>query len=577
MSNLPDIEMFTALADKYGDSINTLQKAEEFFDDFFKQTNGVVIVDYLDSDNDDRIEKVAFDHNNGLMTIYTRLPEKDPVLRKMRRMALPFDSYSILVRCKNVRFVRVKDNKCMAIIVNGYTMHRNMVKAYANSIGSKIVRMDEKGSFFTTNVIMNNNADNEYLRAMTTPITSFWIIPKGLMIHPQDSDKYLYLYNTEMLYKRIMRIWRRLDESMKSTDDIDEQEDFIKMYGNQLRCVAEGLFKLVTCFYFEKYECRERDREYNNRFLGDVVAPLKKHVYKSQMEMDYLAKIARTANELSHETGLPIKYSDLEEMYNNIMFFILDFKEKVDNQDNIPKLEISAKPSPNDYIKENLKTWNFSSHIKSITDDKESNCSFRLKINPPFHTFKFTAKEDNYLCKDGMIRTLKYEDLSDALVINSRENFVSLGDSIYSEIKNRCDANGFDSDCYLADISSDYEKRGLPQHLFTLDEIRTLMRNADDSQNNKLVIDENGYAHVIQDRRYWNLYPVSIETWGADNGYVGANSSLEDAEPSYHLCLTLWLVYLQTGKRQYDDLYVSIDEKQTISKILTYYKGEKRI
>lgn len=34
MSNLPYIEIFTALADKYGDSINTLQKAEEFFDDF---------------------------------------------------------------------------------------------------------------------------------------------------------------------------------------------------------------------------------------------------------------------------------------------------------------------------------------------------------------------------------------------------------------------------------------------------------------------------------------------------------------------------------------------------------------
>ena len=155
-----------------------------------------------------------------------------------------------------------------------------------------------------------------------------------------------------MLDKRIERIWRRLDESMKSTDDIDEQEDCIKMYGNQLHCVAEGLFKLVICFYFEKYEFRERDREYNNRLLGYVVAPLKKHVYKSQMEMDYLEKITRTANELSNETGLPIKYSDLEEMYNNIMFFILDFKEKVDNQDNVPELEISAKSSPNDYIKE---------------------------------------------------------------------------------------------------------------------------------------------------------------------------------------------------------------------------------
>lgn len=572
MNKLPDIETFTAIADKYGDSIDSTQKAEEFFDDFMKVTDGAVIVDYLDCDNDDRIEKVVFDHKSSLMSLYTRIPEKDPEERMLRKMALPFDSYSLLVRFKNVRFVRIKDNKCLAIVVNGYTMHRNMIRAYANSIGSNILKMDEKGSFFTTNVAMNKNKEYEYLRAMTTPITSFWIIPKGLTIRPQDSEEYLYLYNIEMLNKRIVRIWRKLDDSINSTDDIDELEDFMKMYGNQLRCVAEGLFKLVTCFYFAKYKFKNRDKEYNDRRLGDLTSPLKSHVYKSQKEKDDLAKLVKIANELSHETGLPIEYPALEEMYNYIIDFIKDFEVKVKSRDNAPDPVVPTKPYPRDFVKKNLKTWDFSNEIRTIIDDKETNCLFRLKINPPLHTYKFFANEDNYLCKDGMIRTLKCDDLSDALLINDRENFVKLGDAIYSEIRNKCDANGFETECCLADLSSDFKKRGLPEHLFTLDEIKTLMRNADDSQNNKLVIDENGYAHIIQDRRYWNLYPVSIETWCAGNQYVGANSSLSDAEPSYHLCLHLWLTYLKSGILQYDDRYVWIDVKDTISKIMEFYK-----
>ena len=41
-------------------------------------------------------------------------------------------------------------------------------------------------------------------------------------------------------------------------------------------------------------------------------------------------------------------------------------------------------------------------------------------------------------------------------------------------------------------------------------------------------------------------------------------SSLSDALPSYHLCLQLWLHYLMTGKCQYDDAYVFMDEEEII-------------
>ena len=185
-----NIEMFTALADKYGDSINTIEDAKTFFDDFMSVTNGQVIVDFLDADNDDHIENIAFDHNSGLITIYTRIPEKDSVLKEMRRMALPCDIYSILIRFKSIRFVRIKDNKCLAIVVNGYTMKRKMIEKYGKECGSIIKGYDEKSSFFTSNVLMEYNKEYEYMRAVKTPITSFWLLPKEIILHPQESEKY---------------------------------------------------------------------------------------------------------------------------------------------------------------------------------------------------------------------------------------------------------------------------------------------------------------------------------------------------------------------------------------------------
>ena len=54
---MTNIDIFTDLADKYGNSINTTKEAEVFFDEFMAMTGGMVIFDFLDCDNDDHIEK----------------------------------------------------------------------------------------------------------------------------------------------------------------------------------------------------------------------------------------------------------------------------------------------------------------------------------------------------------------------------------------------------------------------------------------------------------------------------------------------------------------------------------------
>ena len=106
----------------------------------------------------------------------------------------------------------------------------------------------------------------------------------------------------------------------------------------------------------------------------------------------------------------------------------------------------------------------------------------------------------------------------------------------------------------------------------TEEEIKALMVDADDSVNNKLVIDEDGYARVIQDPSQGHLYPVSQETWCADNRYVGKNSKLTDLHDSYVLCMHLWLSYLHTGVRQYDDMFMSDDGMdELIKEIMKFY------
>jgi hypothetical protein len=183
----------------------------------------------------------------------------------------------------------------------------------------------------------------------------------------------------------------------------------------------------------------------------------------------------------------------------------------------------------------------------------------------------FFNKNADYLCTDGYIKALKETDMSEALEVNSKENVIALIEAINNKVKSDCEANGLDTELAYLSWDIDIIRKSKPSHLFTFDEIKNLMANADDSKNNKLVIDENGYARIITIPGPTYLYPVSIETWCAGNGYVGQNSSLSDAEPAYHLCLSLWLDYLNTDEKQYADYYKQIDVDKTIEKIKEHY------
>ncbi len=566
-------DLFQEFADIYNDTINDIETADLFFKDFMEQTEGKVIVDFLDTDNWDCIRKIDVDKRNGLVWLYWQIPSANPIVEKMRHMVFPLGYYGMCLKFDNVRFVKGKRNMCIGIIVNGYTIREKNVKGFAKNGGWIVSSMDSASSFFSTCVVRERSGVSQYWRFMTTPISSFWIIPKRINIHPQDSEKLLYMFGVEKCEKELkvaLDKTRRVHKLGK-----EEQRKEIKTAAHDMRTIAESLFKLILCFHQEKYQYKISN--YDDLTLGHLTSPLKKTIYKNDIEQSLIDEIPRLANDMSHDSGNPIDVKNLDTLFKDITYFVSDFKSRIIQKGHEVTAIHSDKPSPHDYVKTNYKSFCFIDEINEIVRKKNGKISFKIK--PQIGTFvAINLLEENgeeVLCNDGYIRNTKEVGI-EILKVWDRNEVIELLDKMYQKVIMICDSNGYDTESYSLGISFEGElkKEDAPSHLFTESEIETLMRNADDEYNNKLVIDEDGYAHIIQNPQQGLLYPVAQETWNAGNMYVGKKSSLLDLHDSYVLCMHLWLAYIETGRHMYDDYYVTDDGlDKVIEKVKCYYSN----
>ena len=567
------LEIFQELADKFHDTINDLDVADNFFAEFMNKTGGAVIIDFLDTDNWDYIYKYEIDRTNGLLKLFFRLPCEDPDEKMMRKMVFSFDYYGLVMKFHNVRFIRVKDNRCLGFVVNGYTFKDKDVKRYVKSDGWTERDYDNVSSFFSSAYLREQGGLYEYSRVLTTPITSFWIFPKMITLSAKDSEMLLYYYNIENLESTLIRANKKLNDIINMHLPKDEEDEEIKNEGNRVRRAAEALFKLMLCYYQDR--CRIKKKNYNDLLLGDLTSPLKKHILNAADDEEKIGIIARIANDLSHDTGNPVDYADLTKLSKYIKNYIEEFKDRIQHKDNLVTPDIiSTLPSPEEFIRDNYHNFDFSAEISSIVTSTTGKISFKVRIETdPLHQTWFKDEHD-WLCKDGKVRRFKEGEENGVLVVWTRDEAIRLQAAIHHKVADMCAAQGLDAE--LADFYFgqffELHREGKPSHLFTEDEIRILMTNADDSKNNKLVIDEEGYAHIIQEVNGGQYYPVSQETWCAGRGYVGANSALTDLHESYVLSLHSWLRYLQTGHRIYDDLYVSdVGLAEIIKEISRFY------
>lgn len=567
------LNFFQEFADIYGDTINDIEIAERFFEDFMEQTEGKVIVDFLDTDNWDCIRKVDVDKHNGLIWFYWQIPSGDPLEEEIRKMVFPLGYYGMCLKFDNVRFLKGKRNRCFGIVVNGYTIREKNVKGFAKNDGWEIKGTDTKNSFFSMCVVREKDGMFQHWRFMNTPISSFWIIPKGLNASPQDSEKLLYMYGVKKCEKQLKATF----ENIKGMDKLgkDEQQKEIKTAAHDMRIMAESLFKLIMCFHQEKY--RYDVKAYDDWLLGKLTGPLKKTIYKQHSEQKLIDEIPRIANDLSHDSGNPVDFNDLYTLFNDITYFVDDFKLRIMRKGHEIMAADSDRPLPHDFVKEIYKNISFKDDIDKTVHEINGKISFTIeaKIGTFVNLDFFGENGNDVLCKDGFIRNSKEIGI-DILKVWDRDEVIALLDKMYQKVITECEANGYDTESFSLGISFDakLKKEGVPSHLFTESEIEDLMRNADDEKNNKLVINEDGYAQIIQDAKQGSLYPVSQETWIAGNMYVGKDSSLSDLHDSYVLCMHLWLSYLETGQQMYDDYSISDDGlDKLIEEVKKYYSN----
>lgn len=186
----------------------------------------------------------------------------------------------------------------------------------------------------------------------------------------------------------------------------------------------------------------------------------------------------------------------------------------------------------------------------------------------------FRKDNQRFLASDGYIKKLSEDSFKECLLVGSLNEAFNLKSSLEnyikehlneSDLKNVQDSNKFFS---IKMIRSKLP----PHHLFSKNEIKDEMRKADDRLGNVLVIDDDGYVHIVSPSSSdVTLYPTRGETWDARNNFVGKYSSLSCLDEAYLNALVGWLRYLETGKPVYSDYTNLTDDKEIIDKILNYY------
>lgn len=228
--------------------------------------------------------------------------------------------------------------------------------------------------------------------------------------------------------------------------------------------------------------------------------------------------------------------------------------------------------NPKCFIIENFRSWCFKDLF--VDSLNKGNILFYITFENSGESYSsFFSDEHLYLCTDGYIKYLKDQNFSEVYCVYNRDEVLSLEERCIEFINDKCIKNGYDlPNTYERYFSIHLKKFGKPMHLFTKAEIEEVMRNADDCQHNILVIDENGYAKIIQDINNGFLYPVRHESWNAGNVYVGKYSKLLTLNDDYISSLQGWLIYLQTGRKVYMDyVHENTNEYELLKSIKKYY------
>jgi hypothetical protein len=275
---------------------SSLNDAYEILKKLIIATKGLVIVDFLDSGNWDCLDGIDIDEENNLLYIHWRdyrSKQESSLEKDMRMLAFPASLTSSLIKFKELRILNTK--RFPIFLIRGFALKDKEIKKILNKGSTEYNLFDNKDNFSKLAIRKINNQFEKYT-CLNTPIFSMLIIPKNSGISSFDSKKALLSYNLSDALSRLDKVRNELeDESLSDEDIICEKS-------NSIRRIFEYVLKVELCYRYRQISVK---KDYSDLMLGD----LKKLVspFREDSINDFLTRITIWTNELSHESGKPIR------------------------------------------------------------------------------------------------------------------------------------------------------------------------------------------------------------------------------------------------------------------------------
>lgn len=260
---------------------------------------------------------------------------------------------------------------------------------------------------------------------------------------------------------------------------------------------------------------------------------------------DYMESLRKSYCHLLDKGISPDQFLSAPEFSRNP--FINAEQEEDFEQEYIP-----AKPA-RVYIEKTYLQWDFSDFL--VCEKTSGNAAFYIELQIDTHDiFSVLSQEFTVLCIDGHFHAVQKAEIATlAFLLYDRDECYALLNRCEQKLVELCTNQGVTLPEHETYFHVKIQRLSIPEHLFTLEEIKSLMQNADDRVSNMLVIDENGYPNILSDFRQASSYPVRLDSWDAGNCYVGKYSRLLSLKDNYQQALEGWCDYLKYGKSVHKD------------------------
>ncbi|WP_144468583.1 protein kinase domain-containing protein [Bacillus pumilus] len=330
--------------------------------------------------------------------------------------------------------------------------------------------------------------------------------------------------------------------------------------------------------YYEDGKPLPKGYKMVNRYLkGDFVMFSKASIY-NQINSTYDGRHNDANAEIFRQYIKLLRQSFLKLPKNEFLDYVSEnpFKEEEDLLPNNWEEEIEKENKLHSFIESILDSLNLK---EILVSNPENNGEIE-------YTFKYTLKDDKlfslkqtyFILNDGSLSPLK-KDLARQYKLYSEieaKEFIKKCNEFLKSQALTGDVEWVEDPISSISFKVEGRKLNKPIHLFTKDELKSLLIKGNDAVSNTVVVSTDGNVKLLENRNFSDFdfinYPVRLETFQSYNNYVGKYSRLNHLEETYIMLLQGWKRYLKNGGRIFIN-YISdpSDENTLIDEIKFYY------